>query len=180
MFKFFIFFCCIFFYCLNLFAENIGSDTGYKIPRFVSLKSNEVNLRIGSSTSYPIILKYTIKNLPVEIIDEYLVWRKINDMEGNQGWIHKTLLKGERFAIIDPSYEPLIYIYSKPKGHIIGEIGKFNIVKIKICLNKWCKINYKKNSGWINKKYLWGVYNDEKINISFFQPLINQFWKTNF
>ena len=180
MIKYFLSICCLFYVSFNLFAENIGSDTGYKIPRFVSLKSNDVNLRIGSSTNYPIILKYTMKALPVEIIDEYQVWRKINDREGNQGWIHKTLIQGDRYAIINQQYNSSVQIYSKPKGHIIGEIGEYNIVKIKICLNQWCKINYKKNSGWINKKYLWGVYNDEKINVSFYQPLINQFWKMNF
>ena len=180
MFKFFLFFCCFFFSSFNLFAENIGSDTGYRIPRFVSLKSNETNLRIGSSTNYPIILKYIIKSLPVEVNDEYHVWRKINDIEGNEGWIHKTLLKGERFAIIKQSNKPAIHVYSKPKGKIIGEVGKYNIVKINTCLDQWCKINFNKNNGWINKEYLWGVYKNEKINVPFYQPLINQIWKIKF
>ena len=180
MFKIFLFFFCLFFINYKLFAQNIGSDTGYKLPRFVSLKSNEVNLRIGSSTNYPIILQYTMKTLPVEIIEEYYVWRKINDIEGNKGWIHKTLLTGDRFAIINQPYKSYINIYSKPKGKIIGEIGKYNIVKIRLCLDQWCKINYKKNNGWINKKLLWGVYKNEKINVPFYQAIINQLWKINF
>ena len=179
MFKF-LFFCCLSFFCYNLFAENIGSDTGYKIPRFVSLKSNNVNLRVGSSTNYPIILNYTKEALPVEIIDEYLVWRKINDIEGNEGWIHKTLLKGDRFAIINQVYQSSVHVYSKPKGKKIGEVGKYNIVKISTCLDQWCKVNFKKYKGWINKEYLWGVYKDEKINVPFYQTLINQIWKINY
>ena len=64
----------------NLYANNIGEVTGYKIPRFVSLKSDDVNLRIGSSTNYPITLKYIIKNMPIEITEEYEMWRKVRDI----------------------------------------------------------------------------------------------------
>ena len=179
MLNYFLSICFLLFVNFNLFAKNIGSDTGYKIPRFVSLKSNDVNLRIGSSTNYPIILKYTIKALPVEVIDEYQVWRKINDIEGNQGWIHKTLIQGDRYAIINQEYNSSVQIYSKPKGNKIGKIGKFNIVKINTCLLKWCQINYKQFKGWVNKENLWGVYKDEKINVPFYQPLLNKIWNVN-
>lgn len=161
-------------------AKNIGSDTGYKIPRFVTLKSNEVNLRVGSSTNYPIVLKYTTRNLPVEITDEYDVWRKTKDVEGNEGWIHKTLLQGDRYAIINQTYQNSVKLHSKPQGISIGEIGKFNIVKINSCLIDWCKIEYEKYKGWIKKENIWGAYKDEKINVSFFQYLINVIWKISY
>ena len=76
----------------NLYAKT-GSITGLEIPRFVSLKSNDVNLRVGPSINYPIRLKYISQNLPVEIIDEFDVWRKTRDHEGNIGWLHKSLIK---------------------------------------------------------------------------------------
>ena len=62
----------VLFFCLlhnTSYSNEIGQVTKYKIPRFVSLKSDDVNLRIGSSTNYPIILKYVTKNMPVEITD---------------------------------------------------------------------------------------------------------------
>ena len=49
--------------------------------------------------NYPIELKYTQNNLPVEIIDEFDVWRKIKDSENNIGWLHKSLIKGDRFVL---------------------------------------------------------------------------------
>jgi len=162
-----------------LYSNNIGSDTGYKIPRFVSTKSNNVNLRIGSSTTYPMILKYTIKNIPLEVIDEYDAWRKIIDIEGNEGWIFKTLLKGDRFAIINQPYEAVTKIFNKPQGKKIGEIGKNNIVKIDKCLKEWCYVKHDLGKGWINKINLWGVYKNEEINIPFYQYLIDQIWKIN-
>ena len=108
--------------------------TGYKIPRFVSLKSNEVNLRVGPSFNYPIKIKYIQKNLPVEIVDEYDIWRQIHDIDGNVGWIHKSLLKGDRYGITFSKNKNNI-IFNYLNGKTIGKIGKNNIVKINRCLS---------------------------------------------
>ena len=121
--KYLIIFFIIFFYLTSTNGEQIGGDTGLKLPRYVSLKSNDANLRIGSSTNYPIKIKYVIKNLPVEIIDENKNWRKIIDFEKNTGWMHKSLLKGNRYAIIDTPYQEGSQILHKPKGNVIGKIG---------------------------------------------------------
>lgn len=165
---------------LQLYSKEIGSVTGYDIPRFVSIKSNDVNLRIGSSTNYPIILKYIKKNLPVEITNEYGHWRKIRDFEGNEGWLYKDLIKGERHGIIIEHNNSSTIIYSNPNGKSIGKIGKLNIVRITTCLQNWCKIKIENYKGWIKKKNIWGVYLEEEINIPFYQPLINIFWQIKF
>ena len=179
--KIFIFFLLSsFLFSFSLKANKIGSETGYEIPRFVSLKSNNVNLRIGSSKNYPIILKYVTKNLPIKIIEEYGSWRKIIDIENNQGWIHKSLLKGDRYGIINQTHKYNLKILNKPKGNIIGEIGKNNLIKINRCLINWCLIEYKKNKGWIKKDNLWGVFKDEKFNIPFYQIIYTFIWKFNF
>ena len=175
----------IFIICLILIntsftsAETLGNETGLKIPRFVSLKSNNSNLRIGPSENYPIKLNYVIANTPVEIIDEYKNWRNIKDYEGNNGWVHKNLIKSKRFVIVDTPYEEGLQVFNKPKGNNIGKIGKRNILEVKTCLMNWCKIKYRKNTGWVNKLNLWGVYEKEIINIPFYQPMINLIWKIN-
>ena len=159
------------------YAQKYGAVTGYEIPRFVSIKSSEVNLRIGPSINYPIKIKYTIKNFPVEIIDEYDVWRKIQDIEKNEGWIHKSLLKGDRYGIINSEPNVESFLLNYPHGNIKGEIGNNNIVKISKCLKKWCLVKIDNKSGWIEKNKLWGTYNNEIYKISFIQPLIDSYWK---
>ena len=178
MIKFFLFILILLLNNFNLFAEIKGPVTDLDLPRYVTLKSNNVNLRIGSSINFPILLTYNAKNLPVEIHDEYDVWRKIRDIDGNEGWIHKSLLKGERYGIVvQNNNHTAAKIFSSPKGNVIGEIGELNIIKINTCLDYWCKIQYKKFSGWVNKKNIWGVYKNEKINVPFYQSIINFFWK---
>ena len=163
----------------SLYAQNVGTETGLKLPRYVTLKSNDSNLRVGSNINYPIKLKYVIANIPVEIIDEYKDWRKIKDYEGNEGWLHRSLLKSKRFAIIDVPYQEGAQVYNKPKGNIVGKVGKKNIVRIEKCLKDWCHIKYNQYKGWVSKLNLWGIYEKEVFNIPFYQPIINQFWKIN-
>ena len=176
MIKFFLYIYILIFSFIS-YAQEIGSETGYDIPRYVSLKSNQTNLRIGSSTNYPIILKYVIENYPVEVIDEFNSWRKIIDFENNTGWIHETLLKGQRFAIILPSAKISAEVYSKPEGTKVGVIGRRNIVKINKCIVDWCQIMFQNNYSWIPKKKLWGVYLNEEINLPFYQPIFNLIWR---
>ena len=38
--------------------------------------------------------------MPVEIIAEYEAWRKVRDWEGTEGWMHQSLLSGQRTAIV--------------------------------------------------------------------------------
>jgi len=164
------------FFINQIYASEVGVVTGYKIPRFVSLKSDEVNLRVGPSFNYPIKITYIQKNLPVEIVDEYDAWRQIQDIDGNFGWIHKSLLKGNRNGVILSKIDNFALIFKYPEGKQIGKIGNKNIVEINKCLEKWCFIKIKDKKGWIEKKNLWGVYKSEIYKISFIQPLINFYW----
>ena len=170
--------CLILFFSIsfNLSAKT-GSVTGLDIPRFVSLKSNDVNLRVGPSINYPIRIKYIFANLPVEIIDEFDVWRKARDHEGNIGWLHKSLIKGDRYVLTGNKNKKEINIFIRPNGKIIGLVKKNNILNLKKCILDWCKVSQGNFTGWILKKNIWGVYQSEIYNINFYQSLINQYWK---
>ena len=45
-----------------ILANSIGVETGLEVPRYVSLKSNDSNIRVGPSKNYPISIKYVVKN----------------------------------------------------------------------------------------------------------------------
>ena len=168
-----IFLLCI---SLNLYGKT-GSVTGLEIPRFVSLKSDDANIRVGPSINYPIKLKYIFENLPLEIIDEFDVWRKSKDHKGNIGWVHKSLIKGDRFILVNYNTNKDVKLYNIPNGKIIGIIKKNNILDLNLCILNWCKVTQNKFSGWLLKKNIWGVYDTEIYNVKFYQPLVNQYWK---
>ena len=165
------------FFSFKANTETKGEVTGLDLPRFVSLKSNDVNLRVGPSINYPIDIKYIQINMPIEIIDEYDVWRQVRDLNDKVGWIHKSLLKGDRYIIIKSKNNVKYNLHNYPNGKKIGLIKKNNIVELKKCLKDWCLIKHKKIKGWILKKHLWGVYTDEKYNIGYMHFFIELYWK---
>ena len=141
-----LFFLVIFFIQKSFASESIN---------FLSLKNNEVNVRVGPSKEYPIKFIYKKKYLPLEVLDKSETWRKIKDFENNSGWIHISQLSKKKSAI-NINNNSLLYkkptIYSKPIVKL--EIGR--LVLIKKCKTKWCKITTGDYSGWVFKDSLWG------------------------
>ena len=153
-----------------------GKETGLEIPRYVSLKSNDSNIRVGPSMNYPIEIKYILKNYPLKVLEEYEEWRKVEDFEKNIGWIHKSLISGNRTGIVLSKDNKNIELLNTLDGNVVGEIGKGNIVNLEKCKIDWCLISVGNFKGWINKKYIWGVKKNEKIKINLLQKFEDLYW----
>ena len=119
---------------------DIGKETGLEIPRYVSLKSDDTNIRVGPSKNYPIEIKYIVKNYPLKVLEEYEDWRKVQDFKNNIGWIHKSLISGTRTGIVLSNDSKNIKLLNTLDGNVIGEIGKGNIVFLEKCKIYWCLI----------------------------------------
>lgn len=144
-----------------------GSQSGLRVPRFVSLKSNKVNVRRGPSTDQAIVWVFARAGLPVEIIAEADNWRRVRDSEGADGWVFHSLLSGRRTALISPWAKgqavPLrdgASAGSRPVAQLqSGVLG--NVVS---CDGKWCELTVDAYSGYIEQEKLWGVYRGEEID----------------
>jgi SH3-like domain-containing protein len=146
------------------FAEDDPKEgTGLPLPRFASLKSDSVFARTGPSMDYPIRWIYKREGLPVEIIQEFDVWRKIKDPSGETAWVHKILLSGQRTAIIGAK-DP-VTAWSKQDGtHPVAKLEPNVIAMVAECEKEFCKLELVPFEGWVAKKYLWGVYPSEILN----------------
>ena len=60
-------------------ASDPNEGSGLPVPRFVSLKSDHVNVRGGPNKDHDVAWVYTRPGLPVEITAEYENWRRIRD-----------------------------------------------------------------------------------------------------
>ena len=150
-------------------AAQTGGATGLPVPRFVSLKSERVNMWIGPGKQFKVAWLYLKKGLPIEIIQEYDNWRKVRDPEGSEGWILHSLLSGKRTAIVNPGEKDknagtvdLLNSASSP-ATLVARIEPGVVIDIKACEEEWCEISADGTDGFIEKKFLWGVYPDELI-----------------
>ncbi len=155
----------LFLSCNNASAQNSKdafTSTGYPVPRFVSIRSGEAYARTGPGKQYPIRYVYQRKNLPVEIVLEYEGWRKIRDQKGEESWVHNSLLSGKRTGLIKSKVNVKIMRAPESDSKTMAEIESGAIVEIEECLKgNWCKINAAGYKGWIMRKNLWGIYQNE-------------------
>lgn len=159
---------CLVFLALAIFVAHTAAandaifyNSGQPIPRFVSLKSDTSNVRVGPGTRYPIRWVYEKAGLPVEVVEEFSHWRKIRDHEGEAGWVHKALLSGRRTAQILHETQNLL---AKPEDNAPALIRaeKGVLVELRQCTKQgWCKVLINERNAWIRKAQLWGVYADE-------------------
>lgn len=82
-----------------------GAVSGKPLPYFLSLRADEVNMRAGPGARYPIIWTYHRRSMPVKVIREFDIWRLIEDVDGQKGWIQQAILSGGRSFVI--AGEPL-------------------------------------------------------------------------
>ena len=141
--------------------EQARGQSGYPLPRFVSLGSNKANMRSGPGERYPIDWFYKRRGLPLEVIAEYdQVWRKVRDIDGTEGWMHKQLLSGRRHGIITI---PVADLRKKAADDspVILRAEQGVQVRIDRCTIDWCRLEIEDTKGWVEKSALWGIYPDE-------------------
>ena len=143
-----------------LYAEQKGLSTGFEIPRFVSLRSNKVNLRTGPGKRYPINWVLVYQNMPIEVIGEFQVWRNIRDWQGSTGWVHQSLLSGKRWVIVR-KHQILLHTHPRANAPVVAKISKKNLGRLKNCQGAWCRIVFSRFDGWTKRSAIWGVYPNE-------------------
>lgn len=143
-----------------------SSESGLALPRMVSIRADNINARSGPGTKYPIEWIYKQKGAPLEIINEFELWRQVRDWDGSVSWIHKTRLTGRRFIKVITPGENNIYNRGKYDSKVIAKVEDGVIGEIKKCPKKseFCLIKFESIEGWMPKKNLFGVYEDEIID----------------
>ena len=133
------------------------------ISLLAALRSDEVNVRTGPGTRYPVDWVFKRKFMPVEVIGEFENWRKIRDWQGASGWVHQSLLTGKRSFII-PSKAASLHKTPAASAEVVAKLEPEVMGEIRSCSGDWCRVRVSSVSGWIERTGLWGVYKSEPIN----------------
>ncbi len=148
-------------------AVTKGPSSGLSVPRFVSLKSDKVNVRRGPSNDQSIVWVFARAGLPVEIIAEADNWRRVRDSEGADGWVFHSLLSGRRTVLISPwskGQEAVALHSSRSTGsRAVAQLQSGVLGNVVTCDGEWCELTVGDYSGFVEQNKLWGVYRGEEI-----------------
>lgn len=143
--------------------------SGLPLPRFVSLKAERVNMRVGPGRNYKVEWLYLKRGLPMEVIQEFDNWRKVRDSEGNEGWMLHSLLSGRRTAIVAPwekGSSRLIEMRDNPSAQaaLSARVEPGVVARVSECRETFCLVEAETVKGYVARTDLWGVYPDETIS----------------
>ncbi|NQW01857.1 MAG: hypothetical protein HQ483_19280 [Rhodospirillales bacterium] len=145
-------------------AHAQNQSSGLPLPRFVSLRADEVNMRTGPGVQYPVEWVYKRQGLPAEIIAEYGTWRKVRDWQGTQGWMHQSMLSGKRnFVVVGVERSLRRAADSDSSANAYVEPGVVGQLVECESASSWCQVEVGGVSGWLRRVDVWGVYRGEEI-----------------
>ncbi len=133
-----------------------GPVTNLPLPRYVSLKASEANVRRGPSLTHRIDWIFKRRGMPLQVTAEFGNWRRVRDRDGAGGWIHYSLLSGVRTVLVE---EDMLALRTKPDAEapITARLELGVIARLGKCLPDWCRLKAGGYSGWAPKAALWGV-----------------------
>jgi SH3-like domain-containing protein len=152
----------------------VGTVTGLPLPRFASLRSDEVNLRSGPGIRYPIQWVYKRRDLPVEIEREYDVWRLVRLGDGTEGWVHQATLIGDRTCLVraasgagagDLATAQTLRATAAADGAPVAYLKPGVIGRVLSCPagSDWCRIQAHGVTGYLRRDAMWGLLPDEVV-----------------
>ena len=146
-----------------------GSVTGLPVPRYVSLKTDRVNLREGPSKEHRTRWVYQRAGLPVEVTAEFETWRRVRDADGTEGWVLHSLLSGRRTALVAPWSKKKdenfpMHSAASEESAVVARLQPGVVASVASCANTWCRVSVGNINGFIRQERLWGVYPNEKVD----------------
>ena len=136
-------------------AQGVGRETNLPIPRYVSLKAKEANIRRGPGFDHRIDWIFQRRGMPLRVLAEYDVWRRVEDRDGEGGWIHSTLISGVRTVIVDAPTP--MYVRPSERSRVLAEVEAGVVARFDGCSRDWCAIIAGDVDGWVPQGLLWGV-----------------------
>ena len=144
-------------------SPSVGPETNLPLPRFVSLKTDEGNARRGPTLSHRIDWVFVREDMPLRITAEHGHWRRVEDRDGEGGWVHYQLLSGVRTVIVDQDRMPL---RARPdlQAQEVALLQRNVVARLESCEIDWCRLSAGGYGGWALKTALWGVGADEVLD----------------
>ena len=127
-----------------------------KTPYWASLSHDEARMRVGPSLDYPSNWVYRRRDLPVKVVQVLGLWRKIEDPDGTQGWMHVRLLSDTPTAIVRARTAPM-HEAAKDESRTLFRAQKGVVGRLGGCSGGWCAFDVRGQRGFVRAGDIWGA-----------------------
>jgi SH3-like domain-containing protein len=137
--------------------------SGLAVPRYVTLKFDEANLRAGPGREYPVLWQYRTAGLPLLVDAEFGIWRKVVDHDGTAGWMHGSVLSLRRMVLVQTNMAK-IHASADPSSAVVALAERNALMELQSCPKAWCRVAAADARGWIDRQALWGLLETEHLD----------------
>jgi len=138
-------------------------NAALKVPRFVSLHADKVNLRTGPGSQYPIEWVLTRKDMPVEVVAQFEHWRHVREWDGTEGWVQEHMVDLKRYVVVAQGGNRPLRQQPDAGSAVIARAEPGVVARLLECRGEWCRVEAGGTSGWMQRRDIWGVYPDETV-----------------
>jgi SH3-like domain-containing protein len=137
-------------------AGSASAQSTKKTPYWASIDEPEARMRTGPSEDFPVKWVYKRQNLPVKVVAVHETWRKVEDPDGDQGWMYVGLLSPNRTALVIGTGIAAMRDTPDPTARIAWRVEPGVVGRIDDCQKGWCRLDVLGRTGYIEVDRLWG------------------------
>jgi len=126
-------------------------------PHYASIRREQAFLREGPSYAHRILWIYKRKDYPVMILASFDAWRRVKDVDGTVGWMHRTQLSDKRSVLFIGFTKSALRAGDDPKSKIVAYAAPGVVAWLKACEPQFCEVEASGTDGWVDKRNIWGV-----------------------
>lgn len=138
-------------------AADRPTPSGLPVPRYVSLKFDEVNARAGPGDDHKRVWVYRVRGLPVQVVAETFEWRRICDPEGGVAWVHRRTTDGRRMVMRTAATPAPLRKSPRDEARVFAYLNARSLAALDRCKDGWCRIRVDGVTGWAPASDLWGA-----------------------
>lgn len=134
-----------------------SAEEEIKVPYWASIRSDEVNLRVGPGEEYRISWVYHRKQLPLKVLRTMEGWRLVQDPDGARGWMMARFLTRERGGFVTKGAPAEMREEARGKGRLLWRLAPGVTGKLGDCAEEWCRFETGGHAGYVRQDRLWGA-----------------------
>ena len=135
--------------------QRVSQFSGKPVPRFETLRYSEVNGRVGPSLEHPVRWRYEREGLPVLIVKESQDWRRIQDPDGEEVWMHARMLRAGKFGMAQTELK--LFQTASATSQPIAKLEAGVMVTLLDRSGDWVRVSVDGHRGWALQSAIWGI-----------------------